>query len=67
MNRENLDLTICKIASFGHILTVSATAEGQPLHPESLADLGRIIQEQAHLALEYCGDPTEDPITGPLN
>ena len=56
-----LDKTICKLESLGTILTQLTTMESQDPDLSSLADLGRLISEQAMIALDLAHGFREDP------
>ena len=63
-----LDTTICKLESLGTILTQLATMENQYPDLSSLADLGRLISEQAMIALDQVHgfrEPTAAPVQEP--
>ena len=61
---EDLELILCKMKSLGTILTHLSTMECQDPDMTSLADLGRIIQEQTTTGLEVIEDGKE--ITDPF-
>ena len=56
---DDLELILCKMKSMGTILTHLSTMKCQGPDMTSLADLGRIIQEQTTTGLEVIEDGKE--------
>ena len=56
---SHLDHSICKLNSLGTILTQLTTMEDQKPDLESLADMGRLIRQEAQMALEMLSEGTE--------
>jgi len=59
MKSKALDAILCTLGSLGQSITDLTTAEGQPLHRDCLADLGRLVVEKANAGLELLGEPGE--------
>ena len=52
-NALELEKTICALESLGRLLTTVSLAEDTEIELDCLADLGRVISQQAMKALDY--------------